>query len=121
MKCPDGCGLEKPEISGYEPEVKHTPTPWKSEKTTPQTQTFLKMNGMAGNPDEFELWDANGDCIGVVKDKKTGAKIVRAVNIHEALLKVAKEYIYYIETGEFKKYMSHAEIKDVIAQAEARQ
>lgn len=32
MICPDGCGLDKPELSGYEPEEnmrQHTPTPWK--------------------------------------------------------------------------------------------
>lgn len=113
MICPhDGCGLEKPELSGYEPEE--------------------NMKLTAGVTDGA-LYE-EGHFVGRMNTHEKAAEIERAVNSHEALLEAAKSILAFLRDCSWRKRTSFSQsrigsdadeliglVEKAIAQAEGGQ
>lgn len=87
--CPDGCGLEKPEISGFEPEVKHTPMPKLAAGWDHKTGEIIVIDENDTEDDRYLFKALSSD------EDKIDA-IVRAVNRieqYERLLREASELL----------------------------
>lgn len=127
MICPDGCGLDKPELSGYESGgtpvktaiAQHTPLPWK----------FLKGNDDAC-AQVYREERTKGFVVASVNRDDDAEFIVRAVNLHENLLSLAHELKQWVGDGLINAKSKNqriavdslqqqlTEIKNIIAQAE---
>lgn len=109
---------------------KHTPTPWKLESGNlweNLCSCVARVGGVAGDLGIGIMAPKSPNSYSEKENKANAAFIVRAVNSHEALIEATKNLIKTLESFDgiddyitMPNGMTIGQVKEVIAQAEAR-